>query len=290
VRIDTFEYTDGAQRDLYLESWRLDQCLARLTQDHSLGARIRYGDFREKNLECLRTVPWLERFAVSGFYTLDFSGIYELANLRRLVLEDERYTSTLDLDRFPCLEEVWLFWTPNQYELLLRCERLRKLTLRCFAPGSRTLKSLAPLSRLQSLTLDLPKIDSLDGIQALQELQCLEIHYGRILRDITALLSLDKCLRNLGLEVCRKMERVEDVIGELTSLRKLSLSRNAPLDTIAFIEGLPELEEFTFCETRIKDGNMEPCLRLKSAVFCNNRSYSHTFEQVRSHICSSGRL
>ena len=125
------------------------------------------------------------------------------------------------------------------------------------------LKDFSDSADLRSLTLTQTSIRSLEGIGHYEELMNLQINYCSKLTDISA---LGKCqsLQVVAFESCKNIQDLTPLTA-LKNLKQLVLFKCGEIPSLGFINEIPSLESILFTETNILDGDLRPCLRLKSA-------------------------
>ena len=118
----------------------------------------------------LRTLPDLKELQLRCFVLFDISPLHSLSKLQTLVLL-VRFPGELNFSRFPLIEHLLIDWSPRARSLL-RAETLRHLHLNsCF--DFRDLSPLSALRRLESSGMADGSLESLDGIEALDQLNTL---------------------------------------------------------------------------------------------------------------------
>jgi hypothetical protein len=86
-------------------------------------------------------------------------------------------------------------------------------------------------------------------------------------------------LEVLDVQRCKKLKGHE-LVTSLKRLRILRLNDCGEMANVAFVSGMPALEEFRFVNTNVIDGNLQPLARLKRVGFLAKKHYSHTPEQL----------
>lgn len=238
------------------------------------------------NLDFLEEYPSIEdlEFGSPASGSFDLRPLQFLRNLRSLSTCDPLLLP-VSLNQFPRLKFLRGVWHPQLG--LDACPGLRELDLSGYRPKSRDLRGLQHLRELRVLRLTQPNIVSLAGIQALQNLEFIDIAYATKLQDL-APTQLPQTVEQLHFEVCRKLQAVSE-LSALKHLRVLRLNGCAAIPSLAFLNDMPSLEEFRFVQTLIEDGDLSPLLRLKSVGFFKNARYSHTPKQIDDAIRANKR-
>jgi hypothetical protein len=87
----------------------------------------------------------------------------------------------------------------------------------------------------------------------------------------------------LTFEACKKIKDFA-VLAKCPRLRTLRVLNCGELESLRDLALFPQLEDFRFVKTKIRDGDMSPLLRLKRVGFLKNANYSHTPEQIQQAI------
>lgn len=150
----------------------------------------------------------------------------------------------------------------------------------------------------QSDFCNLPQIDGLEclriyftnaasffGLERYSMLSCLEIRHCPRLTSIGDTVSFGK-LESLEIENAAKLCDYSR-IGELTSLKMLSLNECGDIDKLDFLLNIPNLREFRFIGTKISGGDLS-CLMmhpsLVSVVGHDRRTYSHKLSDINCYL------
>ncbi len=207
--------------------------------------------------------------------TLNLDGLDSMIQLRHVVVAGAR--GEVDLTKFSRLTDASLDWDPGLH-LPKSSTSLKRLRLDNFHSRSKGLMEIARFSNLESLELVKGKITSLEGIQELEHLQCVELHYMSQLTSIRHIVGTP--VERLTLTNCKKLEDIRSVSGCL-KLQVLRYHDSAPLDTIEFVYDCPALTEFRFVGVNVRDGNMIPLVKLQEFAFTQKKHFSHTEKDIR---------
>lgn len=222
-------------------------------------------------LEELRgTLAWLK---IIHFNLDNVTPVNALRQLR--YLDVNTYCRTeIDFSRFPMLEECCLEWRPKARSLFAHAGIKRLWVNHC---PERDLKNLVGMKSLESLRLASSRLVKLEGIEALRKLTFLGVYSAR---GLTTIRGVDQLPDLVHLEVngCRKLEDISPV-GGARRLRTLHLCNDGPIQSLAPLRALRELEVFLFYEsTNIIDGDLSVLLQLpnlRDTAFQERRHYSH---------------
>jgi hypothetical protein len=167
------------------------------------------------------------------------------------------------------------------------CTSLRLLDLSRYRPKSRDLTGLPALA-VEDLTLVQSPLRTIDGIERFTGLRRLELSYLTRLERIGAVAGLaGGRLERLECLKCRKI-RDHAAVRAADSLKVLRFNACGDIPSIAFLNEMPNLEEFRFVHTNVLDGDLTPLLRLKAAGFFAKKHYSHKPEEVAAIIGQEG--
>ena len=236
--------------------------------------------YKNKDLAFLDNVKDLSGLVIVYGYDFDISPVERCQGLRFLVISENK--QGLDLSQLPALCDLSLDW--NKRLILPRAEdspQLSRLHLWGFLAGN--LESLSAYPQLAELHLIQATVQTLDGIGELGRLTDLELAYCSRLRQLRAIAAL-KSLRTLDIENCK---RIQDwsVLQHCAALTLLRLEDCGDIEGISFIKDMPSLQEFRFVTTNIVDGDLSPCLGLKTVAFLpNKKHYSHTLDQIEAAL------
>jgi hypothetical protein len=107
------------------------------------------------------------------------------------------------------------------------------------------------------------------------------------LNDLTSLHADPSRLRELWFESCGALVALDDIARQ-TGLRDLGVANCGPIDSLAPIAALRELEHLHMYEsTRIADGDLTPLLRLTRLIdlrMMNRQHYKPTVADVKTQL------
>ena len=192
----------------------------------------------------------------------------------------KRFASTefdfYDENLFSCPELTYLsLYDSYRWEdvsKLAKAQGLKELYL----SGGRlkSLQGIGDMRVLEELTVNRCQINSLTGIEELQNLKEFAAYDLRKLEDISVIKQMPNLVL-LSFQACNKVEDFS-VIGEVKNLRDLGIE-NKTIPTLGFLEGLSKLETLAIAGTNVLDGDLSVLYRLpalKSAGFKNKRHYN----------------
>lgn len=152
-----------------------------------------------------------------------------------------------------------------------RIETLKSLEIGDFTGTTRDLTDLFVSTELDTLQLLGGKTVSLSGIDKATKMQYLYISYNRNLEDISALSKIKHSLKSLNIFNCSKITDFS-VLYELVNLEKLEIWGNNTIPSLDFVKYMPNLKTL-FLEINIADGDITPCLGLRSAKLMKDRKH-----------------
>ena len=154
--------------------------------------------------------------------------------------------------------------------------------------------NISKLNKLKYASFTQCNIKDLSGIEAFQDLGGLYFSHCRSLTNIDGIEILPD-LNTVWLSSCPKLSMI-GVLAKAKSLKKLvienvrncdfsflkelknlvclGLDNCGSIPSASFINELPNLKTFTFCNTNILDGDLTPCMRLKFAHTLDKRHYN----------------
>ncbi|MDH4420856.1 hypothetical protein QEZ44_05205 [Bacillus cereus] len=231
------------------------------------------------HINFLEHCPQIESLHISSTCITDYSALYKLKNLKSLALEEPQVPLNLtELASFTNLEELYIQWNKNitGFE---SCPNLKELYIWKYKPKQKNLEELIPLRKLEKLRITQGNINSLKGCRAFPKLKQLELNYLRNLEHIDEIENNASTLKYIEFDHCSKMKN-HDYLRYLTNLETLILSGCGNIQNLQFIKELPKLKHFSFVDSTIVDGNLEPCVGIDFVGFNNKRHYSHKFNEL----------
>jgi len=241
-----------------------------------IGVNPRLG-FSETNIDFLDHYPEVSYVVLADADSLDVGALRSLRILRFLQLSG--FTRDIDLTPFSSLNHLRVEWTSRMK--LPAGDSLEHLYLSRFRPRSEGLIGLPSLPNLRELEINLSPLKSLAGLERYPKLRGLQLSYLRRLKRIGSVNPLPSLLQ-LDCLACKNVEDLEQL--SVSTLKTLRLNDCGRLRSIAFLSNLPNLQEFRFMNTSVIDGDMTPCLRLRSVAFSNKRNFSHRCHAIKAAI------
>lgn len=230
--------------------------------------------FKPKSLESLLPfADFIEGIWTNGKY--DLSLLQNFPNLKYLGTDLSEIE--LDFSFFTNLEFINLAWKRKYANTLHLLNNLKKLTL--FSYNERDFTAVSTLSTLEELDLNYSKMESLEGIGKLKNLNKLYSYHSTKLISFG---NINECqsLQNLWLV---KTSPIHDYLRleGLKKLRKLGLIDVGEIPDISFIGKLETLESLTLMGANVLNGDMSPCIGIKDLLFSNRPHYSHKLKEIQ---------
>lgn len=263
----------AASCDLLLEvtPGNRDRAIAELKRAGELGVYSGLSVTGIADLSFLEQFPLLLYLEVSGAAKVSPRDLQCLENLRGLSLETPG--GGIDFAWFPELEVYVGGWHPA-HRNLSRCQELRRLQIRGFNPKTRDLSPLAGITRLEMLQITQTNIESLAGLETLEDLRYLDVAYAPKLEALEPLPSGGEGLRELSFSNAKKIRSYEP-LGSLGRLRRLKLTACTPMASLAWTAGMDRLDFFSFVETDVADGDLSPLLKLPMLRYAGTLDRKH---------------
>lgn len=261
---------------LWVESGRIDECVRHYLENHldSLGINPVRG-YSDGDISFLRRHPSVTDVTIVNppRGPFDLEPIRALRGLHSLTVSGP---AGLSMREFPALEVLRANWDPKLD--LAGCDRLAVLDLSGFRSKHEDLSDLPDLPALRDLSLVQARIRSLHGLGRFPKLTRLQLAYLPKLESLAEIGQLP-LLEVLECERCKRL-RDHEVVRAARRLRRLRLSGCGTMPTLGFIREMPQLEDFSFVDTTVADGDLRPLLKLKRVGFLRKKHYSHTPEQL----------
>jgi len=126
------------------------------------------------------------------------------------------------------------------------------------------------------LELNWSNIQDFLGIEKMNKLKRLELHYCTKLHNDLGLSGLSNTLEFLQIEQSKKFVPNEELFS-LKNLRVLRLNSCGNFENLNFLNQFPNLIDFRFVDTNVLDGDLSPILNhptIRSVGFLNKRHYN----------------
>lgn len=226
------------------------------------------------NLDFLKEINFIEKININDL-DIDYSGLYHLDGLKKAILSIKNKKQYLDYSRFKNLVDLSLDWYP-QFPNFSKNKKLKFLTIWKYKPQSKNFIGLVGLAELQFLKITQSNIESIKGIETLNNLLEFQGYYLPKLKSLHGIELLSKSLKILVLEKCKNLMKYQSDLEVLNRLEKLILTDCGELNNLEFINKLNNLKFFTFFNTTVKGGDLSPLRRRKFEYlgFDDKKNYS----------------
>lgn len=214
----------------------------------------------------------------------DAENIQALYNLKKLkgIEISARCLDELDLSQFNNLEYLLVIEKPKKMNNLEGCKNLKHLY--CSQWKILDIDDLKCLNSLESLTLQFcERLQSLKGIEYFIHLKELKIEYCLKLRRINDLKEIKGSLKRLTLEDCNKIEDLNtiELLYELEWLHLFSFQTRVinKFPSLKFVNQMPHLKNF-LTDYKIGDGDLTPLLKVENVDILNFYPYYNLKEDA----------
>ena len=160
------------------------------------------------NLEFLKECPTLKYLNVSPSYnapeTFSFSPLYDMKEIKYLVCNNvygdkEEFWVELDCKKIKGLEFLSVSFNKGIVNLS-KIKNLKTLRIRDYKCKEKDLRNLFESKVLDTIELTECGIQSLNGIEQSEMMQCIYLNYNRTLKDISRLEKVKNTLKTLHIE------------------------------------------------------------------------------------------
>lgn len=224
---------------------------------------------RLDNLNFLKEYSFLKKLDIDCINDHDYSFLGNLPNLKYLGIGlSIKQLNTIDLSNQEKLETLAIQWRKKIIGFE-NCTRLTSLTLVEFK--EKNLQKIECLKNLVELHIKTGAIESLQGVDKLENLQNLNIGNCKKLQSIKTINHLQK-LKELHLDACPNINDYDEVT-DLPTLETLTLIDCGKVQSLKFIEHYQSLSKLSLLgNTVIVDGDLVPAKRIK---LLEHKHYGH---------------
>lgn len=276
-----FRKSDGA---FILNSDDLGKAVEIMNHDKLKKLEINPNYFNQSDLSFLSKFSFIEELSI---LISSFTGISQITNLKNLkkIFIQHKYKEEINFSTFHQLEELSVVWGLG-CDSIFRCENLKELAIHKYPKYE--LMEFYRLDKLNSLRLVDGKMISLKGIENLTHLKKLELFYCYELENLNEIEKLNM-LERFDIESCPLIKNLEK-LSEAVSLKSLNFRIKGSIETIKYFKTLINLEEISFSDTNISDGDLNVLAylmkkgKLNVARFKKRKHYTHTPEELGYEI------
>ena len=271
------------ERTLYIDAVEARACAA--LWESGRYTQLGLSEAQNPNLaevSCLDAFEGLHKLHLMLDRKVDLAPLQQHAGDMRAYYCNDDLNPLVDCERFLALESLGQAWAPG-IRFAPTYPRLTRLSLTGAAPPTADLGFLRMAPQLRELNLFRSKVRSLDGLAACQNLAVLTLVQPRGLQDIACLCQCEGLLA-LTLEGARHVEDLATQLKYLRMLKKLVLTKAAPLPSLGFLRNLERLDWLDFSNTDVLDGDLRALVEhpgLSFILFTAKKHFSHTAEQVK---------
>lgn len=233
-----------------------------------------------QDISFLETLDFLKGVNIYAFDIKDVSVLRYLPTLEHIGLGCE-LSVELDISQFKHLKN---FFSRHSKKLKNWWEvsTLERLNLTSYP--FENLIPLQQLASLKSLQLTSTKLQTLNGINHLKNLQLLDLYSCPKLISLESLNAL-KSLEEIEIESCKRIEKLDEIEG-LENLRKFLLTNCGDIQSITPLKNCLHLKKiFIGANTKITDGDFSPLLELpnlKTFIFVEKKHYIFKQKEIDS--------
>ena len=253
--VDVLKTLDAEAGGDMIRMWSssVNDCLRVAKENNIRGIRDIPGD----NLSFLNEPEW--HFVDKIHIDADKKNIYSIYNLKNLKYLSGNFSVPIDYSKFQTLESVSLEWNKN-IKNFNKCTCVKYLTLSKFTEKDFSL--IATFFELENLKVYYSKVESLNGLQNLNNLIRVDLDNLRKLTDVSALnVSHKKKLRKLFIYNSPVLMNIT-AIEHQDQLEMLQLVKIGEINSLKFIEDFHKLNTFGF-NAKVKDGDKTILKRFK---------------------------
>ncbi|UKB82734.1 hypothetical protein LF887_17170 [Chryseobacterium sp. MEBOG06] len=227
-----------------------------------------------ENLDFLEELDFIEEIYISCF-DMDYSGIYQLKNLKSLSVIYQKVKPNIDYSKFKKLEDLSIDWYNKELDLSEN-KNLKKLVIWKFKPKTKSFSFVKLPTSLEILEITESNIQSLEGLE-IKNLKSFEGHYCSKLTSLDGLRGISDHLQSFILGSCGNLTNYDD-LTYCKNLEKIILTRCGDMESLDWLKSLKKVKHFTFMNTKVLDGDVSLCSGIKYVAFTNSRNYNHKME------------
>lgn len=221
-------------------------------------------------------IPFIEEVYISS--NIKPVDLYKLKNLKRIIINISKKNPFIDYSQFINLEYLSIDWY-NEFPDLSNNYNLKELVVWKYKPKSKSLNELTLPKNLRKLHITESNIENLEGL-ALSELIEFEGHYCSSLRSLKGLEEINKKLKSLVLDYCRKLENYNS-LENCRNLEKIILGDCGDIPNLNWLKNMKKIKHLSFYNTKLLDGDVSLCFGIEYVSFKNSKNYNHKIEEFR---------
>lgn len=227
------------------------------------------------NLNFLEEINFIERIMINDV-DIDFSGLYNLKNLKYAILSVQNRKQYLDYSQFSQLKYLSIDWY-SKFPSLKENKKLKELIIRKYKSKEMNFKDLDLPDCLENLEVIQSNIRNLESL-SVPSLKKIEVHYCRNLNTLNGIESTSDTLESLIVCNCRNLTEY-DKLSTCLCLKKIILGDCGDIPSLNWLTKLKKIEHFSFWGTQLTDKDTSPCFGIDYVSFKNSKHYTHKLEE-----------
>ncbi|WP_183574642.1 hypothetical protein HDF18_01240 [Mucilaginibacter sp. X5P1] len=257
---------------LIVDVSKIDLTVIYMQRNNLKNVMINSSYFPVNDLSFLKKMQFMQRISIVD-RNHDISPVNDLHELRQIGVEG--FNGFIDFNNFPNLESLGIDWS-NKLKNLENATSLKWLWLNNYKDVS--FERFTNFSHLTYLYLYRPSIVSLKGIDGMISLNELNIDTASKLESIDGIEKLNH-LECLYIYLAKKLN-IYYPISKVISLKQLELRQTGETQSINFIKSLTHLEKVVL-GFKVLDGNMSDLKGIKKVGFIDFPHYSHKMKDFQ---------
>ncbi|ANH61430.1 leucine-rich repeat domain-containing protein [Dokdonia donghaensis] len=210
--------------------------------------RLRVLWYETQDLSFYKEIPNIRKFSIASFNTKDYSALLSNTKLTHFGIEETKSTA-VDLSfikEFKDLESLYIDGMKKGLENVKHLKKLKVLTFRGVKMDN--LDFISELNNLEELNLLFGSYKNLESITKLKQLKSIEFSRVRQIPNFDFLNSLEN-LEKIEFEGMSKMEEIPN-LSKLTKLKSIHIHNNLRLQNIKSIGEIQNLKllQLSFAE------------------------------------------
>lgn len=261
-----------------IESSKIEECLRFLAENRERVQGVvisRHRGFTHNSVDFLSEIPWIKQLVLVDDLG-DLSVVSKLENLELLQVANAENIDFSGLKNLKSYSGKW----PSINNSFYKAIELEFLSVRD-GPSQAELENLGCFNKLSSLSIAQSPIETLSGVDSLESLENLGVHYCRYLHSIKSLGRL-KNLKTIHFQNCKKIDDINTLVA-LKKLLVLNLENCGDVRDLNFISSLPLLSKLLFYGTSVVSCDLNPVLKCRALTvlgFNNKKLYTHTLKEL----------
>jgi len=198
----------------------------------------------------------------------DMSALYSLPEVLSLNCGNvygfkSNHIAQIEFEKIKGLQDL-SFTQSKKHQNAQAIQGLKSLHIYGYDEAGHGIKELFSGEELDTLCMTACKVQTLEGIEKAEKMQCLYLRNNRKLQDIHALESVSRTLKALVIDRCPQIKDFS-ILAKLKSLEYLCLEGGIMLENLSFIKEMENLKNVRLDVKDIRDGDLTPLLRISSA-------------------------